>query len=241
MLAFVRFIMGESDSTNSYFTDAQAQTQINHSQVHVANEVPCLLTYKEVTAIADQVKYGLPAADFLQLKDIELHKDPDNSDRVVPLQRVSFDEFKELAYGNIAKSGEPAYYKVEFGAVTTASGPNPPGDFWPYPVSDNAVDVFRVYFYQKPTDISTWATDVSELPEILHESVCYHAAWHLALHKANAKKVNQFAAMYKDSINIAKDAIVNKRDRTGPHRIKDVMGYSLSGTTIPIIRRGPLR
>jgi hypothetical protein len=236
----IRVILGETDTNNTYFIDADADTQINLAQLHVSGEVPCLLTYKDVTAIADQQKYGLPKTDFLQLKDIHFVEGSTPPTRVKILEKVPFDEFNARTASAPTKTGEPAFYKAEFGAVTRLSGPVPQGDFWPYPVYDNTDYLFRLYFYQMPTDLDG-DTDVSELPAILHEAVVYRAAMHLAMMKMNQKRVNQCAALYREAIRVGEE-VIRKRDRTGfTHQIKDAMGYTQSNLgQISRIRRGPL-
>ena len=69
--AVTRIALGETDSTNSYWTDAEIDAMINDSQLQVATDAPCLLTYKEVATVVGDGRYSLPT-DFLQLKEVEL-------------------------------------------------------------------------------------------------------------------------------------------------------------------------
>lgn len=237
----VRLLLGETDEDNSYYTNAEINTQLNLSNLRVASDIPCLFTYSEVTTTADQQRYGLPS-DFLQIKDLQMFIGDNTATRRKKLALLKYDEFERIGAGNVTMSGEPSYYRVEFGAVSTTAG-SPPGDVWLYPVPDNNGGdnyCLRIAYYQKPTALSN-TTDVSELPEFLHESVCYHAAWHLSLKDDNQSKINNLAMMYKDAITEAKRTVV-RRDRTGPTQAKTSYGgSSLIGNFGGGVRRGPLR
>lgn len=236
MITMVRTLLGETDSDNSYFSDAEIQTMLNQSILRVAGDVPTLITYKEVATTADVQTYGLPI-DFLQLKDVQLTITGTTIRR--QLQRLDYDDFEAVAGGNTDMTGEPAYYRVEFGATSTTSG-SPPGDLWLYPVPVDDSYTIRIVFYQKPT-VLTVTTEVSELAEFLHMPACYHAAWHMSMKDDNQSKINNLAAMYKDAINQAK-LVVNKRDRTGPHFSKTAYASSsLIKRGGLLARRGPLR
>jgi len=230
----IRLMLGETDSDNSYFTDTEIKAQINRSLIRVASDIPCLLTYKEDTTTASTQRYGLPT-DFLQLKDVQLYP---SATRRKQLLRLEYDEFEYVGTGNVTMTGEPAYYRVEFGAVDTVTG-SPPGDLWLYPIP-NGTYTIRVVYFQKPTAMTADA-EVTELPEFMHEAVNYHAAWHVSLKDGNQKKVGNLAAMYKDAITEAKRTIV-RRDRTGPKQSKTSYGRSsLVDRYGGVVRRGPIR
>jgi len=230
----VRLLLGETDADNSYYTATEIEDQINLSNLRVASEVPTLLTYAEVDSVADTQQYGLPS-DFLQLKDVQYWR---STTQRIQLIRYSYDEFEILTASNATMSGEPAFYRVEFGAVKTDAG-TPPGDIWLYPVPD-AVYTLRVVYYQKPTALSSDA-DVSELPEFLHLPVCYHAALHLAMKDSANTRLGILANMYRDAIREAK-LVVSKRDRSGPFQIRTNYGKSrLIRRGGRAARRGPLK
>lgn len=236
MITMARTMLGETDSGNSYFSDAEIQTMLNSSIIRVASDVPVLMTFKEVATTADEQRYGLPT-DFLQLKDVQMTITDTTIRR--QLQRLDYDDFEAVAGGNTDMTGEPAYYRVEFGATATTAG-SPPGDLWLYPVPVDDSYTLRVVYYQKPTELSS-TTEVTELPEFLHMAVVYHSAWVLSMKDDNQSKINNLAAMYKDEINDAKKT-VNKRDRTGPHFVKTPYGGSgLIKRGGLLARRGPMR
>lgn len=236
MIAMARTMLGETDSDNSYFSDAEIQTMLNSSILRVASDVPVLMTYKEVATTGDVQRYGLPT-DFLQLKDVQMIISGTTLRR--QLQRLDYDDFEAVVGGNTDMTGEPAYYRVEFGATATTAG-SPPGDIWLYPVPVDDSYTIRVIYYQKPTALSS-SSEVTELPEFLHMSVVHHTAWLLSMKDDNQSKINNLAAMYKDEINQAKKT-VNKRDRVGPHFSRTAYGASgLIKRGGLLARRGPLR
>jgi hypothetical protein len=232
----VRLLVGETDSDNSYYTDTEINSLLNSSILRVANDTQCLLTYKTLTVTQGTQTYGLPT-DFLQLKDVQIILNGTTIRRT--LQRLPYDEFEAVAAGNYSKQGQPAYYRIEFGATSTTAG-SAPGDIWLYPLPNNSVDTLRVVFYQKPSVLST-STEVTELPEFLHEAICYHAAWQLALKDDNQAKINNLGVMYKDLLADAK-LTISKRDRSGPVFTKSAYaGSALVRRGGILARRGPLR
>ena len=236
MITMTRTMLGETDSDNSYFTDAEIQTILNTSILRVASDLPTNITYKEVVTTAATQTYGLPT-DFLQLKDVQCYVTGGTNRR--QLQRLNYDEFEAVAGGNTTMTGQPAYFRVEFGATSTAAG-SPGGDIWLYPVPTDDSYTIRLIYFQKPTVLTT-STEVTELPEFLHSAVCFHTAWLLSMKDDNQSKINNLAAMYKDEINEAKKT-VNKRDRSGPTFIKSPYGgSSLIKRGGFQARRGPLR
>jgi hypothetical protein len=236
MITMVRTMLGETDSDNSYFSNDEIQTILNTSILRVASDIPTNLTFKEVVTTGDTQRYGLPT-DFLQLKDVQCYVTGETNRW--QLQRLNYDEFEAVAGGNTDMTGQPAYYRVEFGATSTSAG-SPGGDLWLYPVPVDDSFTIRVVYYQKPTELSL-STEVTELPEFLHSAICYHSAWLLSMKDDNQSKINNLAAMYKDEINEARKT-VNRRDRTGPTFIRTPYGgSSLIGRGGMQARRGPLR
>jgi hypothetical protein len=232
----VRMLLGETDSTNSYYTDAEIDTQINDSCLQVAIDIPILLTFGDLETIADQERYGLPT-DFLQVKDVQQWTTGDT--RRVAMFKKSYDEYEAIVGGNVDMTGEPYYYRIEFGATSTTAG-SPPGDIWVYPVPVDTSYTLRLVYYQKPTAMSS-SNEVTELPEFLHLMVCYHAGWHLAMKDDSSTKINILSALYAAEMDKAK-RVVNKRDRTGAWQIRSGYGRSsLWNNQGNKVRRGPLR
>jgi hypothetical protein len=236
MKAKVRLLLGETDNTNTYYTDAEIDTQINDSILLVAGEVPTNLTYSEIVTIASQGEYGLPT-DFLQLKDLQIYVT--TTTRRVQMEKLNYDEFEYKVGGNFSMEGEPNCYRIEFGATETSAGSRP-GDIWIYPIPPDTSYTLRLVYYQKPDSLSS-GIEVSELPEFLHMPVCYHAAMHMAMKDDSSSKANQMAGLYNKAIDSAKK-VVNKRDRSGAFQIRTSYGRSsLLGNLGKRIRRGPLR
>lgn len=237
----VRLLLGETDITNSYWTETEIDTQINLSNLRAAADLPVLMTFSEVTTTADQGRYGLPA-DFLQVKSVQMFIGANTVDERRHLMRLEYDEFEDVVGGNVNMTGQPAFYRIEFGSVSTAADA-PPGDIWVYPVPDSNGGnnyTLRVVYYQKPTALSG-DNDVSELPEFMHPLVTFHAAWLLSMKSDNQSKISNLAAMYKDALREAK--LTNlKRDRTGGKFVRSSYGGSnLVGKRNMVPRRGPLR
>jgi hypothetical protein len=236
-----RLLLGETDSANSYWSDTEIETQLNLSNVRVAADLPTLMTYSELATSANQETYGLPS-DFLQLKSVQMFLGANTVDERRQLVILSYDEYEDTVGGNVNMTGEPAYCRVEFGAVATAAG-SPPGDLWIYPVPDSNGGnnyTLRLVYYQKPTEL-TDDLHVSELPEFMHPIVVYHAAWHLSMKSDNQTKISNLAAMYKDAIKEAKLTVL-KRDRSGGKFARSAYGTTaLVGKRHTVIRRGPLR
>jgi hypothetical protein len=240
MLTQIRLLLGETDSDNSYWSETEINTQINLSNLRVATDFPVLLTYSEVATTADQARYGLPT-DFLQLKDIQMYLGDNTTDERRKLHRLEYDEFEDMVGGNVNMTGQPAWYRIEFGAVSTTAS-SPPGDVWLYPVpDDNGGDDYtlRLAYYQKPTALSV-SIDVSELPEFMHLLVVYHSAWYLSLKDDNQSKINNLAAMYRDERDKVR-MVHLKRDRSGGKQVRTPYGGSSLIGQGKIIRRGPIR
>jgi len=232
----VRMFLGESDADNSNFTDTEIDTQINISLLRMASEIPTLLTYKEVATVSGTQTYALPT-DFLQLKDVQLIK---SATQRTSLVRLTYDEFEAMCGSNTTMTGTPAYYRMELGAVSIAAG-SPPGDLWLWPVPDDnggANYTVRIVYYQKPTALTN-TTDVSELPEFIHELACYHAAWHMSIKTDSQSKINNLLYLYETALAKAKKT-ANKFDRSGSHQMKTAYS-SPENTHGKWIRRGPIR
>ena len=237
----VRLLLGETDADNSYVTTAEIEAQINLSNIRVAADLPVNMTFSEVATTADEARYGLPS-DFLQLKSVQMFIGDNTVDDRRSLRRLEYDQFEDMVSGNVNMTGQPAYYRIEFGAVATAAG-SPPGDIWLYPIPDNNGGddyTLRLVYYQKPTALSDTA-DVSELPEYMHPIVVYHAAWLLSMKSDNTTKINNLVGMYKDAIKEAKLTTL-KQDRSGGKFSRTTYGGSaLVGRGRGRIGRGRLR
>jgi len=171
----VRVLLGETDTGNTTYEVTEIADQLNRSQLRVASDIPTLINFAETDCIVGTYRYGLPT-NFLQLKDVQLYISATNRRQ---LKRVSYDDYEGIVGGNVDMTGQPAFYRVEFGAVNVTVG-SPPGDIWLYPSPDSTYPL-RVVYYRKPGDMSADA-DVSMLPEYMHEAIAYHAAWHMVEH-----------------------------------------------------------
>lgn len=239
MLAVCRLISGETDNTNTYWTDAEIYALINDAQRLVAEEYPVNLTFKTYSIASGEYKIALED-DFLQLKDVELEENV-SAAWIKKLYRLSLDEYSNISDGNPAMTGEPAWYKLEFGAVTNLNASQLPGDIWLYPRADATYKV-RVRFYQAPTDFATDGSDdakVSELPLSMHMAVCYYTAMLMAMKDGNQKKIQNFNTLYQQKMRSSMK-MLNRVDRTGRFTARDEAGYSRTGIMTRRIRRGPL-
>jgi len=228
MQQLVRLSLGELSASNSYYTDDEIKAMINDSLVQVATDVPSLLTFYDIPTIVGTQRYSLPV-EMLQLKDVHLFI---SSTLKRVLEKRSMDEFEALSASNFARTGQPAFFKMELGA-TQVSGvaAGLPGDLWLYPVPDAVTYTLRVYFYQRPGILAN-TTDITELPEMLHWSVVYHAAAMLSLKNDDQNKHTIMMIQYDRSIARGKRWYV-QHDRSSQHFTQDVMGYSRSS----LIRR----
>lgn len=222
MQTLVRLSLGELTAANSYYTDAEVKAMINDSLIHVAADVPCLISFRDVTAVVGTQRYSL-ASDMLQLKDVQLFV---TSTLKRQLIRRSFDEFEQLTMSNAIRRGQPHMFKYEPGATSVSSSAKGlPGDIWLYPVPDSAYTI-RYYFYQRPTDLTN-DTDVTELPQALHWAVVYHAVAMLSLKADDQNKHTLMLMQYAAAVQRARRWLV-KEDRTGHFRMQDAMGYGYS-------------
>jgi len=240
MVTQTRLLYGETDSGNSYISDAEVQTQINQSQTKVALDLNILLTFKTATLVAGTGRYQL-YDDFLQMKHVEVFNN--SSEKRKKLIKLSMDEFAEVSDGNPTKQGDPAFFKMEYGATSTQNATQRPGDIWLYPVPDASdYDRLRQYFYQAPTALSADA-DVSELPLHAHDLVCYHTAMILATKDGNQKLMNNMNAIYRQEMESVRETL-NAVDREGAFHIQDTQGHTLTSLRRGggrIARRGPIR
>ena len=231
----VRVLLGETDPKNTYWTPTEIKDMINQSALDVATETQSLLTFKEYSTVASTEQYSL-SSDFIQMKDVQIDI---SATLRKTLARLSFDEYNAVTNGNFIKTGQPAFYKMELGATkTTGASAGLPGDVWLFPVPD-AVYTLRIYFYQKPTDLSADA-DISELQESLHSVVCAHAAMVLCNKSDNQQKMSNLAGLYRSLMDNAK-GMLNRQDRVGVIHPKDSMGYATSALgNRSSVRRGRL-
>lgn len=233
MLAQVRLLSGETDSTNSYWSDAEINAMLNDVQLIVAEELPVNMTWRTFSTVAGTDRYSLPI-DFLQLKDVEIETSATQRKK---LFRLGMDEFSAVADGNFTMQGEPAWFKMEFGSVLMTNDPQLPGDIYMYPVPD-AVYKTRVRYYQRPTDM-TADGDISELPLSMHLAVVYYTTMLMAMKDANQKKITNMNALYRQKM-ASSAKMLNRVDRTGRFLARDAAGYSKTGLSARRIRRGPM-
>ncbi len=227
MQQLVRLSLGELTAANSYYTDQEVKDMINDSLVQVATDVPSLLTFYDIPTVVGTQRYSFPP-EMLQYKDAHIYI---SSSLKRPLEYKSLDEFEALSASNFARQGQPAYFKSELGATeVSGAAAGLPGDMWLYPVPD-AIYTLRIYFYQKPTVLVS-VTDITELPNMLHWSVIYHATAMLALKNDDQNKHTLMMIQYDRSIARGRRWYA-QHDRSNQHFTQDVMGYTRSS----LIRR----
>ena len=221
MVEVIRIALGETDPSNSYWSDAEIVGMISESQIQVVTDAPHLLTFKEMTTTASDGRYALPV-DFLQLKAVEVDV---TATRRKKLNWISFDEFAAFSYGNFTQTGEPHSFKMELGATDVIEN-HSPGDLWLWPLPDAAYTL-RVYFFQRPSCLTT-GMDESELARSLHWAVCYHAAAMLSLKNDDRSKFTDFMALYDKAI-FQNNKMMNQANRGVTFTPKDTMGYTEGG------------
>jgi len=218
MVEVIRIALGETDSDNSYWSDAEIENMLGESQIQVVTDAPHLLTFKTMDTVAGDNRYSLPV-DFLQLKAVEVDI---TSSRRKKLHWISFDEYSSIANGNYTNQGEPHSFKMELGATNLIEN-HSPGDLWLWPVPDAAYTL-RVYFFQRPSCMTT-GMDESELARSLHWAVCYHAAAMLSLKSDDRSKFTDFMALYDKAI-FQNNKMMNQANRGATFTPKDTMGYT---------------
>lgn len=219
MKEVTRILLGETDSSNTYFTDAEIAAMINNALTQVATDtnIEGLLTYRTYACIASQEEYALEN-DYLKIKGIVLEE---STGKWNPLKYMDFKTYWQISGGNTLSTGTPCYYRLETGATDIDNTDNP-GDFYLYPLPDSTY-AFRVYFYQYPTDLVN-DSDITELPRIARMAVCYYAAAILMRKSSQESDFRDMMGLY--NLEIAK---LNKHyaspQRDEPAFIRDVMGY----------------
>jgi len=225
MQAFTRILLGETDSANSYFGDTEIKDMLNDAQIEVATDTDPLLTFRTFTTADGDTRFPLPS-DFMKMRSVEIDI---STTRRHQLIWTSFDEFNSFISGNFILKGQPAYWKVELGAVDVTT--NSPGDVWIYPgADDNGGDNYtlRIYYHQLPQAMSADA-EISELPEMLHKAICYYAAIVLS-RKDNARgRMQELQVLYDDRIKKFRK-IKNQRESRA-FVAKNV--YKLPGRVMP--------
>ncbi len=227
MQNLVRLSLGEMSGSNSYYSDDEVKAMINDSLVQVATDVPSLLTFHDIPTTAATQRYSLPR-ETLQLKDVHLII---NGTLKRQLRKLGMDEFEMISASNFSREGEPAFFKMELGATQVAgAAAGLPGDLWLYPVPDGFYTV-RVYSYQRPTELVADG-EISELPELLHWAVIYHATAMLSLKNDDQNKHTIMMIQYDRSIARGR-RWYTQHDRSNQHFTQDAMGYGRSS----LIRR----
>lgn len=201
----IRLLLGETttstaDADATAYLDAEIQTQINDSAIEVAKRLRCLQTYKDADCVIDQERYALPP-DLLSLKDVQLII---SSSRKKQLVQLTYDEYEAVIADNYTATGEPKYFKVEFGSVKKDSTAT--GDIWVYPLPDSTDYDLRVAFFQKPSTLADNG-DVCELPEQTHMTVCYHAAMILSRKIDDLTRFREISALFADSLRADEESI----------------------------------
>ena len=193
----VKLWLGQTDTTNTYYTPTEVSDLVNDAIEEVALETECLLTFATITTTASVGRYALPL-DFSQMRNASVDK---TATRRYVLAQSDFDDFEISTSGNYTLQGEPAYFKIEIGATDTAAT-RAPGDIWLYPVPDSNGGndyTLRIHYLQIPDRLST-GTDVSELPKQLHRAVTYYAAILLANKSSDDQKAQKLTQLYQHEI-----------------------------------------
>jgi hypothetical protein len=218
----VRILLGETSSTDTYFTDTEVQDQINRAQQELAMDTEALLTYCDFTLTASTQSYQVPD-NALKIVSIYLLPTGQTS-RWEKLIYLTHDEFEAVSYGGSDNEAEPLYYKLEIGAVEISNNPQIQGDIWLYPIP-NAADKLRVRHYRKPATLST-GTEISLFPEGLHMALCYKAAEELAMKGKDYELMRLLNQKFETSVT--KYVSYIKEDQLDRNMtVKDTMGYGM--------------
>ena len=217
MVETIRILLGEPDSDDSHYTDTEIKNTINDVSVNVAAELEENITFCDYLTVDGTYRYALPA-DFLKFKMLKLIKDSNH----YSLEYKNLIEFEDYAGTMQTREGTPRICKVELGRVSVSQVY--PGDIWVFPVPDTDNWTLRLYYYQKP---STLTSDghISELPELIHLGVCYYAAAILSQKSSEFSKFNDFMSLYRIEIDKANSFYaVDQRNR--PTVPRDPWGYT---------------
>lgn len=233
MLTLIRLLSGETDSTNSYWSDAEINSMINDTQLLVAERVPVNMTFRTFDTVASTQRYALPV-DFLQLKSVHIQS---STTQDKELTRLGYDEFGQVSDGNKTMEGEPSWFKMEFGSVLRTDDPQLPGDIYMYPIPD-AVYETKIRYFQRPTDLDADG-NISELPIGLHMAVVYYSVMLIAMKDGNQQKITNMNSLYEQKI-LASEKSLSRVDRTGHFSVRDGAGYTKRGVASKRIRRGPV-
>jgi hypothetical protein len=176
-------------SSNAYFPAAEVKSAVNEACLEIAKEARANTSYWPIATADGTQRYTLPS-DVLQLAHVEI--DITSTHRKL-LVGLSFEEFAEETYDNYSLTGEPEFYKLEWGAVDIVTAM--PADVYLWPVPNTASWTLRCYGIQRPTTL-TLDADISELPVELHLTVSFYAAMLLALKDNDMQRHGALAQMY---------------------------------------------
>jgi len=126
---YVRLLLGQTNSNNTAFTDAEINTNCDYAALDVATEVDLSDTQAYTASVADQKGYGLPD-DLLSISSIWLERSSDDMIRLKPLTN---EEWLSYSGGQVSVTGEPAVYKVEYGSHSKTAWSA--GEFFPWPLA----------------------------------------------------------------------------------------------------------
>lgn len=216
-----RILVGDTSTT--FYTDAEVQNAINRVLPELASMTEMSLTtfYDYVTSAGTQ-RYSLQP-DYLKVKQVDLIV---TSTLTLPLKPVSLRGFRSISSTGTDQQGQPNYYKVELGAVSTEDAIQFPGDLWLFPTpDDNATANYtvRFYYYQLPTTLIL-GNDIPEFPIPLHMAICYKAASHLAFKGKDYQLGAAMETLYQNSVtDHIKFSFRPNRDLKPV--VRDVMGY----------------
>ncbi len=218
----VRMLTRETDSADTNLSDTEINDEINNTTPLLAADTEELVNFADYTTAVDTERYSLPL-NYLKVKACVLHIDSNWRE----LQFfATIKQYHALQYQMVSNTGIPVAYKIELGATSTAAN-SPPGDLWLTPTPDNnggANYVVRLYYFQMPTTLSA-DTDVTELPILTHDAICYKAAADLSLKLDEQGRSAFFIGKFESEVRKIKDYYAElQRDRLP--MVKDVMGYA---------------
>jgi hypothetical protein len=221
----VRIYLGETSSTDTYYTDAEINSQINRAMPLIAAEIEELITFKDYTTTSGTFRYSLEE-DFLKIHKVFLRINDAVLSRV--LAPLDIEEYERLSGGDETATGMPQWYKIELGSVLNTDDPQLPGDVWLYPTPDDnggSNYKMRVYYYQKPDDLAADG-EIPELPLQTHDTIALKAARALAIKGKDFGLAGSLQNLFLTEMASHRE-FFNRKSRDKNPEIKDLMGYGI--------------
>jgi len=218
----VRILLGETDSTNSYYTDTNINLALDAAINQLSMEIPESLTFSDITTVSGTYRYSLPT-DYMIHSHIRLIVDSSYSLRLEQVDIHEFDAIYDSAYD---RTEQPIHYKIEHGVGDEeATDPQVPGDIWigPRPDSNGGANyTLRHYYFQR--GFASSDSTVPAMTDLFHHAIAYYAAMFMSMKDGNQRKTQNFMFQYNNTISKGKKWL-NKRDGLRALLPKDV-GYA---------------